>query len=742
MEFFATCGYGIEAILGDELRGLGIQSVRPLNGGVSFRGELRDAYRALLWSRVASRILLVLARVDARDSDELYENVAAISWEEHVEPQRTVAVAARGTNESLRDTRYVSRRVKDAVCDCLREKRGFRPDVDTKCPDVLIQVNLRKTRATLSLDLSGTSLENRGYRDAAFSQTAPLHETLAAALLLAADWPARARRDALLIDPVCADATIAIEAALIASDIAPGIARERWGFSGWAGHNETLWDELLMDADARMQDADEHIQVLACESRGNELKCATARAKRAGILKNISFAANYADVVDAYTKADASSCLLACNLSSIAHMSDASLPALYASVLANIHAAERIDTCALLSQDPDISACVLFEETKSFACMNGNDSCAAHVYNCKNEQSLNETLLVNGLDIGIQDAGARQFANRLRKQEKLRRKWAAKQGVFSYRIYDADLPDYNMAIDLYGGAGSDEGKRLVHVAEYMPPKTIDSAKAARRMSDALNIIGACLDVPPQCIFVKRRRRAKGGSQYAQSGGSDGRGREIVENGKLITSEGGVLFEVDLANYIDTGLFLDHRDTRALIGKLAREKSFLNLFAYTCSASVHAAAGGAKFTTSVDLSNTYLQWGRRNMEINGLMNAHQEFIRADCLAWIRETRHSRMRWDLIFVDPPTFSNSSKMGKRAWDVQRDHAEMLIGASRLLTRGGAMIFSCNLRNFVLDVQELAKAGVEAVDITEKTIPSDFERNARIHHCFLLRRVSQKSG
>lgn len=195
--------------------------------------------------------------------------------------------------------------------------------------------------------------------------------------------------------------------------------------------------------------------------------------------------------------------------------------------------------------------------------------------------------------------------------------------------------------------------------------------------------------------------------------------------------------MDLASYLDTGLFLDHRDTRELVGKLAAGKSFLNLFAYTCTASVYAAARGAKFTTSVDLSNTYLQWGERNMELNGLMNGHQEFVRADCVEWVTQTRHTKMRWDLIFVDPPTFSNSAKMRQRGWDVQRDHAELLIGVSRLLTRGGAAVFSCNLRGFKLDRETIERAGVQVVDITDKTIPLDFERHAKVHHCFVLRRI-----
>ena len=271
----------------------------------------------------------------------------------------------------------------------------------------------------------------------------------------------------------------------------------------------------------------------------------------------------------------------------------------------------------------------------------------------------------------------------------------------------------------------------MHIAEYAPPKNIDVAKSARRLASCMAVVPAVLEVDPDMVFAKRRVRAKGGSQYA---GEEGRAPEA--HGKIVTSEGGLLFELDLAPYLDMGLFLDHRITRGLVRKLSADRRFLNLFAYTGTASVYAAAGGAFETTTVDLSNTYLQWAQRNMELNGFTGEKHKFVRADVLSWVSEMRHSKNRWDLIFVDPPTFSNSAKMGKRSWDVQRDHAELLIDVSRLLTRKGAAVFSCNLRNFELDRAVLEKAGVEVSDITAKTIPEDFSRNSKVHHCYILRR------
>lgn len=730
MELFATCGAGLEAILGQELRELGMDEVRPLTGGVSFSADLEQVYVALLWSRVASRILLTVARIEARDSDSLYAGVHGIPWEEHIAAGSTIAVSARGTNDQLRDTRYTALRVKDAVCDRLRELRGERPDVDAQDPDLRIQVNLHAKRATVYIDLSGSSLENRGYRDAARSSSPVVHETLTAAMLLAASWPERARRGEALVDSMCAAGTLAIEAAMIAADRAPGIMRSTWGFTGWAGHDEALWQRVLDAADLRAQEGAHGLVIYASDSRTGELDCAWRRAKAAAVSSLIEFAPPE-DVLAQRQDARAlfASCLFASD-----ELGEATLPARYAHLAASLLDMPQVDAAVMLVGGPDADAYLGMERTRGYSCMNGSAPCDIALFDLTADAGRSAQVRVRDRDVATYDTSAQQFADRLNKVYKQRRKWAAKGGVCAYRVYDADLPDYNMAIDLYEGAGVDAGRRLVHVAEYAPPKSIDANKAARRMADALNIASIVFDVPASSVFVKRRMRAKGGSQYAQ-----GTERAMVPDplAHLVTRENGLLFEVDLASYLDTGLFLDHRDTRELVGRLAAGKSFLNLFAYTCTASVYAAARGAKFTTSVDLSNTYLRWGERNMELNGLMNGHQEFVRADCVEWVAQTRHSKMRWDLIFVDPPTFSNSAKMRQRGWDVQRDHAELLIGVSRLLTRGGAAVFSCNLRGFTLDRETIERAGVQVVDITDKTIPPDFERHAKVHHCFVLRRI-----
>jgi 23S rRNA (guanine2445-N2)-methyltransferase / 23S rRNA (guanine2069-N7)-methyltransferase len=209
-------------------------------------------------------------------------------------------------------------------------------------------------------------------------------------------------------------------------------------------------------------------------------------------------------------------------------------------------------------------------------------------------------------------------------------------------------------------------------------------------------------------------------------------------------EGGLTFEVNFGMRLDCGLFLDHRNARSLVREMMKRtqgsKRFLNLFAYTGTATCYAADGGAKHTTTVDMSRPSLDWARRNMERNGFASTSRppehEYVQADVISWVQEQRHSKNRWDLVFCDVPTFSNSSRM-RGSWDVQRDHAELIIGVSRLLTRNGSAIFSCNLRGFKPDVQKLQRAGVALEDVTAESIPEDFSRNAKVHHCYIVRRA-----
>ena len=737
LELYARCASGLEPLLAAELKELGMQRVRPLRGGVAFFGDVRDAYRACLWSRLASRVLCVVARGEARDADGLYELVRSVAWEEHVPAGATISVYAHGGNDSLRNTQFIAVKAKDAACDRLNDARGERPCVARSRADVCIDVTVRTAKATVAIDLSGESLQRRGYRS---EDAHGIPETLAAALLAACGWREIARAGGGFVDPYCADGVLAIEAALAASDTAPGATRAYWGFTGWAQHDAAVWGELLEEADARAEAGhgrSPHVAGLAHGSRAR--KACEAAARRAGVADLVRFEEGGASALDGAASllgrrtAGTQRGLVATSLlQEGSFATPGQTPALLAALSDGFSRMKGEWRCGVLLPDAlaaDADTAFGAEPLSAQPMRSGSDEACARLYALPSFTQLRIPAL-DGTEraLSLAEPSSEQFAHRLRKVAKERAKWARRAGVSCYRLYDADLQDFALALDWYEGAGGFEGARFLRVAEYAPPASVDAARAARRMRDALVIAPAVLGVDPGCVLAKTRRRDKGGSQYRDAKGHPR---------PAVVTESGYLFEIDLEGYLDTGLFLDHRLTRELVGSMAKDAQFLNLFAYTGTATVHAAGGGAAGTTTVDLSNTYLDWAERNMELNGLAGPDHEFIRADVMRFITDERRSPRRYDLIFVDPPTFSNSKSMGMRTWDVQRDHVELLIGVSRLLTPEGRAVFSCNLRSFAPDTEKLERYGVRLTDITEKTIPEDFKRNPKIHKCYLVERV-----
>ena len=779
IEFFASCLVGVEQALAAELKRLRVRHVRPLHGGVAFFGCPIDAERVCLWSRVASRVTAVVGRVNAGDADLMYAGAYDLPWEEVVAPGAKLTVRAHGINPELRNTQFTALKVKDAICDALRSRTGARPDIDADNPDALIEVRVRENRATITFDVSGESLHRRSYFDAKDEGDAVLSCAHAAALLETVGAPEKLRAGWCLVDPACLVDFTLCEAAGIAADQAPGLLRERWGFNGWAMHDEKAWEDALADADERFEAGlsqlmreckvsdsaslpnPDRVRIAGlAPSRGS-----VARARRhlrnarlsAFVRIECSTAQDFGEdlaIVARTAKRRHGAAVLVCHVSAADSSEDEAYAMFRASRFMSAVRHALPGSVFGLVDDRGVSS--RFNDKPSFDERVGSGRIETRMQVFQEASSCQVELRLpnpeGGPDIPVEvnEAKSEQFAARLRKVARERRKWAQAEGVSCYRVYDADLPEYNAAIDVYEGAGVDEGATFVHIAEYQAPSSVDTLTARRRFEDLLVLTPAVLGVRPGFVYSKVRSRSRGGSQYRDAGK-----RSFVTH----TTEAGLLFEIDLAGYLDTGLFLDHRITRRIVGEMARGKRFLNLFAYTGAATVHAAAGGAESTTTVDLSQTYLDWAQRNMRLNGFRcegapvdgrrgsrdgrtsgrerRAEHEFVRADVMPWIVDARRQGRQFDLIFVDPPTFSNSKAMGRRTWDVQRDHVELLVGVSRLLARGGEAVFSCNLRSFKPDYDELTRLGVELTEITQDTIPHDFERNARIHRCYLLRRV-----
>lgn len=707
-QFFAAAPKGMTTPLALELLALGAYDVRETNAGVSFAGNQEIAYRVCLWSRVANRVLMPIAKLRAATPEQLYEGVKAIVWENHMDVRGTLAVECTAVSSVAMHTHYATLKTKDAIVDRLRDLFGERPSVDVEQPDLRINLHLRNDQARISLDLSGGSLHRRGYRsDGAH---APLKENLAAAILLLSDWPDIARAGGPLLDPLCGSATLLIEGAWIAGDVAPGLLREHYGFLGWRGHDPELWGNLLREAQQRrMLGLEKLPSMRGYDSDAEAVRAALLNVESAGLHGKVHIERR--TLGGGKPESVSTPGLLVVNPPYGARLGNVSeLRSLYAQLgtmmrgLLGWHA-------AVFTGNPELAAYIGLRSQRAHELFNGPIECRLFHYRMQTAPEIAQHI----------SAGAEMFANRLRKNLKQSQRWAQREGVSCYRVYDGDLPEYALAVDLYHAVA--DGMRHVHVQEYQAPSSIDPEKAQQRLQEALVVLPQVLDVPVEHVYFKTRRRQKGIAQY----------EKFSEGGSYVeVAEGGLRFQVNFTDYLDTGLFLDHRPTRALIRDLAQGKRFLNLFAYTGTASVYAAAGGARSTTTVDMSRTYLDWAQRNMDRNGYTGHAHQFVQEDCLAWLNEqAQRAPGSFDLIFLDPPTFSNSKRMTEN-FDVQRDHVTLLRDALQLLTRGGVLVFSNNFRRFKLD--RAALQDVEIEDLTRATIPKDFERNPRIHHCWKM--------
>ena len=727
-QLYATCASGLDQLLADEIRALGATEVNSAGAGVRFSGSLDVAYKVCLWSRVANRVLLPVHAGRAADPDELYSVVREIDWSEHMRVDGTLAVDFYTANSTITHSQYGALKVKDAVVDQFREATGVRPNVERQTPDLRINVYLYRNKARIAIDLSGESLHRRGYRE--HSGPAPLKENLAAALLLACDWPEMADQGRTLIDPLCGSGTLVTEAALIACNRPPGMFRTYFGFTGWLGHKPSLWEQIKSTALA--QAVAPASLIIGCDSSLAAVTAAQQNIRLAGLEGVVEI--EQREVNTGAPSSVASPGLLICNPPYGARLdADHMFYQTLGRSLSEHYAGWR---CGLFTAKASpLSAARLPLKPQMFL-RNGGIDCVLVTGDIPALKSGEVAGTVPASPWPVRDAAdsiqphsqpkseinTDAFVNRLRKNIKALKSWRKREQINAYRAYDADVPEFAVAIDVYNCA-----ERHVVIQEYQAPSSVNIIVAEARLAALLQAVPDVMDVPPSHVHLKKRERKSGTSQY-QKHASKGHTEVLLE--------AGCQFELNFTDYLDTGMFLDHRKIRRYIQSHAAGKRMLNLFAYAGSATVAAITGGAVGSTSVDLSNRYCRWTEQNIARNQGQPDQHRVVRADVMTWLKN--QSKAEFDLILLDPPTFSNSTSVDAD-WNVQRDHLSCILMCMDLLAPLGVLIFSNNFRRFKLDA-ELASGGTGKVTVEDRSrwsIDRDFQRNQRIHQCWFIQHV-----
>lgn len=718
-DFYATCAKGLETLIREELIELGADQVKEHIGGVAFEGELKVAYQACLWSRFSNHILLSLGEFSAVElPQDLYDAITSIDWDQHFDTDNTFKIDVTGVHPTMNNTQFIAQKAKDAIVDQFRDRYQQRPDVNGDTPDITIKIHTNQHKVKVFLSLSGDSLHRRGYR--LQQGSAPLKETLAAAILYRAGWAKQVadNPNAVFLDPMCGSGTLVIEAAMIAHNVAPGSLRLFFGFEAWKKHDADVWYQIKADAQTAQRpfsgvilgiDIDPKMVEMVQENSANA-KVTDWVSIQKGDATKVSFEYPNGLIV---TNPPYGERLMPSEKERLMQLFDQWGENLYQ----NYQGWEL----ALFTSNVDSARALSFRSHRQNKFYNGAIEAVMYRYHISEATRFKHETVAQKLARKAEnevesDDQHLSFANRLKKNLKQLKPWLKQNQLEAYRVYDADLPDYALAIDIYADHA--------HIQEYQAGKTVDPVNAEKRLYQAIYHINAVLMIDYANIHIKVRQRQKGKQQYQKQDDQS----EYFE-----ISENGAKYWVNFEDYLDTGLFIDHRKMRKLVADASRGKMMLNLFAYTCTASVLAGLYGAKKTTSVDMSKTYLEWGKNNFVLNDLALRNHEFVQADCLQWLKLNRST---FDVIFLDPPTFSNSKRMTDTL-DVQRDHVELIELAMKALNKGGVLYFSNNYRKFKMDEVVPYKYDCEQID--DQCLSRDFLRNKNIHHCFVIRHKSK---
>ena len=739
MNFYVTCPKGFEQLVETEVKNLRCYdsdsyTIKIGNGGITVDADHQFIYHFSLATRVATRILLMVADEPCQSREDVYRISRAVPWLQHFQKEhieRTgFTVDFSGKNDAIRHTQFGAQVIKDGIVDQLREFTEQRPFVDTKDPDLRIAGRLAKGRLTIAVDLSGHSLHQRGYRLEAGD--APVKEHIASAILARA----KALEGSQLVDPMCGSGTFCIEFALLKLGVSPRLSRAEYGFKQWKQFNS---DQFLGIYDSYKEQFDHALKV--AEGAGNVLafgsdadarvvSAARANAERAKIGSLLRFETQDIGQYQRPDFIDSKAGLLVCNPPYGTRLGERSqLPTLYQALSKLAKSTFAGWRGAILAGDKDLADSLRMGGAKTYRFLNGSIESTLVVFAIKDQSESRLKPVHTRLADNELSQTAQGLYNRLKKNLRTRKSWAKREKVSAFRLYDADIPEYASAIDLY----YDMSDTLhIHLQEYAAPKTIDPGKAKRRLQETAVAVAKLFDLDAdgeQRLIIKEREQKSGRDQYELTGN---------EAEPFEVREGRATLIVDLKSRLDTGLFLDHRPLRLQIAKhfeSMRGGAFLNLFCYTATATVHAALAGAERSVSVDTSNTYLNWAKDNYAQNALNPYRHVLERKDVWEYLSGCREG---FDLIMLDPPTFSNNRSTG-RVFDVEQDHPQYILRCLELLLPGGVLYFSTNKKRFK-PAPELDRlpADMRIEEVSAKTIDIDFKRPSPIHRTWKISRES----
>ena len=720
-QLIATCAAGLEAVVVRELQALGYDDAKTRSTGrVVFCGSDTAIAEANIHLRSAERVLLEVGNFEASDFDELFHGTRDLSWDTWLNPDSTFPVNGRCVKSQLSSVPACQRTVKKAIVEKLLVVYGGETLPESGV-NTVVEVSLLENQASITLDTTGVGLHKRGYRK--LTAAAPLRETMAAALVQLSFW----KPDRPLLDPFCGSGTIAIEAAMIGRNMAPGVNRtfaaEQWEFLDAA-----VWNTVRQHAISGVVDKLPE-RIIATDMDPDVLDYARYHAEQVSVESDIHF--QQADFADLRSSREYGCLITNPPYGQRVGEQDA-VEELYRQMPLVLR---KLPTWShyILTSYQGFESLLGRKADRRRKLFNAQLECTYYQFYGPRPPSSTDASRRDDLAVEIKSSDASKhaetrpafggltakgreqaelFASRLRKNARHLRRWPTRRKITCYRLYDRDIPELPLVVDRY--------ENYLHMAEYERPHDRSAAEHADWLDQMVKTAAEALEVPRQNVFLKRRDRQRGTQQYEKA---------ADERHRLIVNEGGLKFEINLSDYVDTGLFLDHRTTRSMFAEQAQGKDVLNLFCYTGAFTVYAAAAGARSTTSVDLSHTYLDWAGRNLAHNKLDGSQHRLVRSDVAEFFAAEPDEPM-YDLAIVDPPTFSNS-KATDGVWDIQRDHAALLVEILGRMRPGGRVFFSTNSRRFKLDEQAVENYIVH--EITKQTIPEDF-RNKRIHRCWSI--------